>query len=240
MTLFAIVLYLHVLAAIGLFSTLGFEGLSLFHLRRAATLAEARLWIEPIPHLPLATAASGLIVLYSGVYLTMRMQSFNLAWPRVSLAALLLIAPLGALTGEAYAWDPPGLRRREGNEPRTAQPTAVSGTENLPWHPVRRLLWHCPAHGCQAGLVAISWHCGLFGGFWPSLVPHVMAPYRVVDSSRCGGRGQIQNGVAASKNTESGRVHKGRREHHKVVTTGVWKKMTIAFSKSRPLSTPAT
>ena len=96
MTLFAIVLYLHVLAAIGLFTTLGLEGLSLFHLRRAATLADARLWIEPIPGLPLATAASGLVVLCSGVYLTIRMQAFNLAWPRVSLAALLLIAPLGA------------------------------------------------------------------------------------------------------------------------------------------------
>jgi hypothetical protein len=48
MTLYSIVLYLHVLAALGLFATLSFEGWSLFHLRRASTLAEARLWIEPV------------------------------------------------------------------------------------------------------------------------------------------------------------------------------------------------
>jgi Zn-dependent protease len=41
MTLYSIVLYLHVLAAIGLFATL--------HLRPASGLAEARLWIEPVP-----------------------------------------------------------------------------------------------------------------------------------------------------------------------------------------------
>jgi hypothetical protein len=99
MTPYSIVLYLRVLAAIGLFATLSFESLSLFHLRRASTLAEARLWIDPVPRLPLVTAASGLIVLCAGVYLTVRMEAFNLAWPKVTLAALLLIAPLGALTG---------------------------------------------------------------------------------------------------------------------------------------------
>ena len=85
MTLYSIVLYLHVLASIGLFATLGFEGLSLFHLRRASTLAEARLWIEPVLRLPLVTAASGLIVLCSGVYLTMRMEASILLGRRLAL-----------------------------------------------------------------------------------------------------------------------------------------------------------
>jgi len=49
MTLYSIVLYLHVLASLGLFVTLGCEGLSLFHLRRASTVAEVHLWIEPVP-----------------------------------------------------------------------------------------------------------------------------------------------------------------------------------------------
>ena len=73
MTLYSIVLCLHLLAAPGLFTALGFEALSLFCLRRASTIAEPRLWIEPVSRLPSVTAASGLIVLCSGVYLTMRM-----------------------------------------------------------------------------------------------------------------------------------------------------------------------
>src|SRR5262249_23304905 len=99
MTLYSIVLYLHLLATLGLFAGLSFEVLSLFHLRHASTIAEVRLWIELVPRLPLVTAASGVIVVCSGVYLTMRMGAFTLAWPRVSLAALVLIAPLAALTG---------------------------------------------------------------------------------------------------------------------------------------------
>ena len=39
-------------------------------------------------------------MLFSGVYLAVRMSAFELAWPKVAIGALLLIAPLGALTGK--------------------------------------------------------------------------------------------------------------------------------------------
>ena len=99
MTLYSLVLFIHVAAVLTLFAALSFEVLSLFHLRRASSLAEIRLWIEPVPRLPLMTAGSGLVIIVSGVYLAMRMQAFELAWPKVATAALLLLAPFGALTG---------------------------------------------------------------------------------------------------------------------------------------------
>jgi hypothetical protein len=99
MTLYSLILFLQVAAVLTLFAALSFEVLSLFHLRRASTLTGVRLWIEPVPQLPLMTAGSGLVVFISGVYLAMRMQAFELAWPKVAAAALLLIAPFGALTG---------------------------------------------------------------------------------------------------------------------------------------------
>jgi hypothetical protein len=40
-----------------------------------------------------------LVVFLSGVYLAIRMSAFDLAWPKVTVAAILLMAPLGALTG---------------------------------------------------------------------------------------------------------------------------------------------
>jgi hypothetical protein len=56
MTLNSIVLYLPMLAALGLVATLSFAVLSPFHIRRASTLAEACLWFELVPRLPLVTA----------------------------------------------------------------------------------------------------------------------------------------------------------------------------------------
>ena len=38
------------------------------------------------------------MILFSGVYLTFKMSAFGLAWPKVTIAAFLLMAPLGALT----------------------------------------------------------------------------------------------------------------------------------------------
>jgi len=99
MTLYSLILFVHVTAVLGLCAALSFEVLSLFHLRRASTVIEARGWIEPVPGLPLVAMGSLLIIFFSGVYLAMRMSAFSLAWPKVTVAALLVIAPLGALTG---------------------------------------------------------------------------------------------------------------------------------------------
>lgn len=99
MTLYSLVLFFHVTAVLTLFAALSFEGLSLFHLRRVSTLIEARRWIHLVPGLPLVTLGSLLIILFSGVYLTMRMAVFESAWPKVAVGALVLMAPLGALAG---------------------------------------------------------------------------------------------------------------------------------------------
>jgi len=99
MTFYSLVLFVHVTAVLGLCATLSFEVLSLFHLRRVSALTEARRWIEQVPGLPLVAMGSVLVVFFSGAYLAMRMSAFGLAWPRVTVGALLLIAPLGTLSG---------------------------------------------------------------------------------------------------------------------------------------------
>lgn len=98
MTLYSLVLFLHVTAVLSLFAVLSFEALSLFQLRRASSLTDARRWIEAVPRLPLAAMGSLLFVFFSGIYLAMQMSVLDLAWPKVTVGALLLIAPLGALT----------------------------------------------------------------------------------------------------------------------------------------------
>jgi len=100
MTLYSIVLFLHVAAVLVLFASLSIEVLSLFHLRQATDLSDVRRWMDPVPGIPLFALGSILVVLVSGVYLAVRMSASELAWPKVALIALLLMAPFGALSGK--------------------------------------------------------------------------------------------------------------------------------------------
>lgn len=100
MTLYSIILFLHVAAVLGLFASLSFEFLSLSRLRQASDLGEVRRWIDPLPGIPLVAMVSILIVLFSGIYLAARMSAFDSAWPKIAIAALLLMAPFGGLTGK--------------------------------------------------------------------------------------------------------------------------------------------
>jgi hypothetical protein len=100
MTTYSIILFLHVASALGLFASLSFELFSLFHLRHASDLPEVRRWIDPVPGLPVLAMSSILVVFFSGIFLAVRMSAFETAWPKVMIAALLLIAPLGAVTGK--------------------------------------------------------------------------------------------------------------------------------------------
>lgn len=100
MSFYAFVLFLHLAAVLALFACLSFETLSLFRLRRTTSVAEVRLWIDPVPRLPLWTGGSALAIFISGSYLAMRMSAFGQAWIGLTIIALLLIAPLGALTSK--------------------------------------------------------------------------------------------------------------------------------------------
>jgi hypothetical protein len=99
MTLYSVILFVHITSALTLFAALSFEFLSLLKLRRATTIAEAQLWMEPAPRLPLLTGGSSLVVFLSGIYLVIQMAGYGLAWPKVTVASLLIIGPLSAITG---------------------------------------------------------------------------------------------------------------------------------------------
>ena len=99
MTLYSVELFVHVVSALGIFAALTLEGVSLAHLRRATTASQARLWIEFAPGLPALAIGSLVFLLLSGILMTAQMSGWMLAWPRVAMVALILIGPLGAVTG---------------------------------------------------------------------------------------------------------------------------------------------
>jgi hypothetical protein len=99
MTFYSAVLFVHVVSALGVFAALSLEAVGLVHLRRATTAGEAHLWIEFAPGLPALAIGSLVLLLLSGIFMTAQMAGWMLAWPRVAMGALILIGPLGAITG---------------------------------------------------------------------------------------------------------------------------------------------
>ena len=100
MMLYSLALFLHVGSALALASALSIDGLILFQLRRVRTAAAAHPWLNLWSVVPRIAGGSGLLLLLSGAYLAHRMSAWTLAWPKIALAALILIAVLGVITGK--------------------------------------------------------------------------------------------------------------------------------------------
>jgi hypothetical protein len=98
MTFYSLVLFAHVAAVLVLFAAVMFEALSLFHLRASSTREEVQFWMDLIPGLPPAAGGSLLITVVSGINLTIRMSAVHEAWPKVTIGALLLIAPMAVVS----------------------------------------------------------------------------------------------------------------------------------------------
>jgi hypothetical protein len=111
MTLYSFVLFAHITGVLAMFACLSLEVLSLSRLRRASTLSEVQLWIEPVPRLSRIALGSLLVILLTGVFLTIQMSGFGLAWLKVTIAAFLLMAPLGAASGRRIGY----VQRLSGN-----------------------------------------------------------------------------------------------------------------------------
>jgi hypothetical protein len=99
MTLYLMVLFVHVVSALALAAAMRLEALTLIHLRKAATPTEARFVLDLAPEFPIVAMGSLVLLLLSGGYMTAQASAWSLAWPRVAFATLVLIGLLGAVSG---------------------------------------------------------------------------------------------------------------------------------------------
>lgn len=99
MTIYQIVLFLHVAGMLGLVVALGIEWVLLHYAARATNSDEAQASIRPTVILPPLAILSSVLLLASGVYLAIHIRAGEQAWVRVSMIGLVFLAALGIFTG---------------------------------------------------------------------------------------------------------------------------------------------
>jgi hypothetical protein len=103
MNAYGLVLFCHVLAAVGLFVALAVEWLGVRHLRVSTSYEQAREWSQPFKVLlPLGMPAT-LVVLASGIYLATTMSVWEAGWVKPALPTLVVVAIAGAIVGPRRA-----------------------------------------------------------------------------------------------------------------------------------------
>lgn len=99
MTVYGIVLFLHIVGALGLFVTFGLEWASLAYMQRAMTAEQAREWLGVRSWVMRLGPASLALLLLSGIYMIATSWGLK-GWIIAAFASLVLLAVLGAtLTG---------------------------------------------------------------------------------------------------------------------------------------------
>ncbi len=93
---FGAILYIHVIATLGLVAAMGAEGLAIDQLRRAAKPRESTSLAASMPLMRVVTSICLVVLFLSGGYLTDRAGLWSMAWPKIAVA---IIVAFGALAG---------------------------------------------------------------------------------------------------------------------------------------------
>lgn len=93
----AVALFLHVLAAMGLFSGFALELVLVVRVRHATARDELARLLGEHARLGRLYAPSALLILLSGVYLTFAANAWGAGWPAAGLLGLVLLGLMGGL-----------------------------------------------------------------------------------------------------------------------------------------------
>jgi hypothetical protein len=98
----ALLIFVHVMAAIGIFAAFSIEGVAQAYLRRAATPNEVRAWAGTYRAVRPIGIVSLLTVIGTGLWLTLAEWGWP-AWILVSIGGIVVLAVLGAIGGIRYS-----------------------------------------------------------------------------------------------------------------------------------------
>lgn len=94
--MYSILLFLHIVGALGLFASLAIEQAGLLNLRRAQTNTQAREWLSLLHVLQRIQGPSALVLVATGLYL-MATRWPHQAWAGLGLVGMVLMAIIGAV-----------------------------------------------------------------------------------------------------------------------------------------------
>ena len=100
MTVFSVILFIHLVGALTLFAGMGLEWRVLRYLGLAGTVEEVRMWTGAASVLPALNGFAAAAILLPGFYLATKLGVWPQGWTSISLLATFAIAGLGmAVTG---------------------------------------------------------------------------------------------------------------------------------------------
>lgn len=95
MTIYTIVLFFHVIGAIGYFISMGIWLFGLFALRRVQRVEQVRTLTQLVGRIGPLFGISVLLLLATGLYMAITAWGLQTGWIAVALISLILMAPLG-------------------------------------------------------------------------------------------------------------------------------------------------
>src|SRR5258708_10084618 len=138
MSIYTIVLFLHVSGAIGYFISTGTWLFGLSALRRARRVEQVRALTNLVGRSGPLFGISVLLILATGLYMALTAWGLRTGWIDVALISLILIAPLGTAFIEPrrraidrLAPEPPARPLSQPPEQRTPDPVLVTALQNL-------------------------------------------------------------------------------------------------------------
>jgi len=96
MTLYSVILFLHLLGVLMLFAALGIEWIYLRQLPLATSLDQFRSWAGAVPLVSRFNAFAGPLIFFPGAYLATKMKAWPQGWVSMALLAVVAIIALGA------------------------------------------------------------------------------------------------------------------------------------------------
>ena len=99
MNIYLLVLFFHIMGAIGMFIGLGMEGIILKHLSRASTNAQLLSWKDSMKILRIVFSSAAILLLLPGIYMVIETWGWT-AWVIVGLLLLIALSGFGNMAGK--------------------------------------------------------------------------------------------------------------------------------------------
>jgi hypothetical protein len=99
MSFYTLALFAHILGVLGLFIGIGLGWISVLRFRRAQFVAQVREWTSLTSVQQVLLPAASLLILVTGIYMTVTAWGWRIPWIDVSLATVIFVlAPTGVVT----------------------------------------------------------------------------------------------------------------------------------------------